>query len=322
MTEKQLPFCGLPQVRPDAVPASAAAVVLGAGSAAGGAHAGPENGPYFLRTLSKAHTWSARTPAVYDLTRRGPLLSGVVDAGDLDVGTASLPEALRTIETAVAALPPAVVPAVIGGDHTVTLPVVSALRARAGRPFTVVHFDHHLDLQTWDGAPGRPNVERAPVFNTNVMSHVVDLLGPGRLVQIGVGPYATVEADSLAAMPAYLASVGRQIPVLSAEIEDPAAVRAAVGPGADVYVSVDVDVLDSQVMSSTGYPAEVGLGLRELVRLIDLVLAGNRLIGFDVVEFGAPRDARDATTLADAGRAVLIVTHLLAWAAARTRGDA
>lgn len=317
-----MPFCGLPQVRPDTVPASATAVVLGAGSASGGAHSGPENGPFFLRTLSKAHTWSARTPAVFDITRRGPLLTGVVDAGDLDIGTSSLPEALRTIETAVSALPAAVVPAVLGGDHTITLPVVSALLARAPRPFTVVQFDHHLDLQIWDGAPSRSDAARAPIFNTNVMSHIADLLGPGRLVQIGVAPYATVEADSLAAMPDYLASVGRQIPVTSAEIEDPAAVRAAVGPGADVYVSVDVDVLDSQAMSSTGYPADVGLGLGELIRLIGLVLADNRLIGFDVVEFGAPRDARDAKTLADAGRAVLIVTHLLAWAAGRTRGDA
>lgn len=320
MTQQTTAFCGLPSARLGAIPQGTVAGVLGAGHSLGTPNAGAENGPFFLRTLSKAYTWAAATPGIYDLRRRCAPLTGAVDLGDIDFGGMALDEALSAVETAVGALPPSVVPAVIGGDHTVTSAVVTALAARREAPFNVVQFDHHLDLQIWDGAPGRAEAPRESIFHTNVMSHVSDRIGQGRLIQVGVAPYATVEMDSMHAMPGYFEAIGEQVSLLSPVLEDAAAFQSVVGRGRDVYLTVDVDVLDQSAMSSTGYPAAVGLGLRELLRLIDLTLSCNRLIGFDVVEFAAARDARDAKTLADAGRAALIFLHLLGWACLQASG--
>ncbi|GAA2740234.1 MULTISPECIES: arginase family protein [Kitasatospora] len=304
----------MPFAHPRDIPPGTAAAVLGAGHSLGTPNPGAENGPYFLRALSRAHTWSARRPSVLDLRDgAGPALAGAVDLGDLVLGDGSLEEALDAIERTVGALPDSVVPAVIGGDHTVTLPVVGALAARRERPFSVVQFDHHLDLQIWDGAPGDPAAARERIFHTNVMSHVADRIGAGRLVQVGVAPYATVEEAAADAAPGWFRSIGRQLSVLSPELDDPDAFREAVGSG-DVYITVDIDVLDRSVMASTGYPAEIGLGVRELLRLIDVVLSQGRLVGFDVAEFAADAEARDARTLADAGRASLVFLHLLSWA--------
>ncbi|MET9730307.1 arginase family protein [Streptomyces sp. NPDC006458] len=303
------------------MPPDTAAAVIGSGYSLGTAHEGAENGPFFLRTLSKAHLWGAERPGIVELRRGRVPLERAVDIGDVVFDGMTLDDAQEALSQVVAALPATAVPAVIGGDHSVTLPVVRALWKRRQRPFTVVQFDHHLDLQLWDGAPTR-DLPRERIFNTNVMSHVSDLVGPERLLQIGMAPYTTVEADSADGLDGHLKGVGRQLPLLAPELDDPDAFRALVGSGSDVYLTVDIDVLDRSVMSSTGYPAEVGLGTRDLLRLIDWVLRDNRLVGFDLVEFAAPKDARDATTLGDAGRAVLVFLHLLNRACRQSAGRA
>jgi arginase family enzyme len=306
-------FCGLPVVDPSAVPRHVVGAVLGAAYSLGSPHRGAENATLFLRTMSRHFTWAAREPEVFDLRHGTAPLRRIVDVGDLDFEGMTLDEALAATERCVRSLPDGVAPCVIGGDHTVTLAVVRALMARRHRPFLVVQFDQHLDLQVWNGAPASAGATREPVFHTNVMSHVSDCVGQGRVIQVGVSPYATVESEAADAMPAYLARVGRQIAFSAPEIDDPEAFLAVVGTGSDIYLTIDVDVLDSAEMSATGYPAVVGLSMRRLLRLIDLVARHNTLIGFDVVEFAAERGDRTATTLADAHRAAFIVLHLLSW---------
>lgn len=303
-------FCGLPFVPLREVPPTAAGVVMGAGHSLGAPHSGTENGPQFLRTLSKAHTWSAAEPAVIDLAGGRPLLSDVYDVGDIELPRDDLARALELIERAVAALPDGVAPCVIGGDHTVTLPVVRALLSRSSAPIWVVQLDNHLDLQLWGEDPDRSDGREA-IFHTNVMSHVSDLVGPGRLLQLGVNPFATAEATSIDSALAYLRRVGRQVGVTDPALTDAAALSELAGRGRDIYLTVDVDVLDWQSMSATGYPAEVGLTVTQLLRVIDIVLAGNRLLGCDIVEFSADTADRTPKTLADGGRAVTILLHLL-----------
>jgi arginase family enzyme len=143
------------------------------------------------------------------------------------------------------------------------------------------------------------------------MSHVSDLIGDGRLIQLRVAPCATVEQGSEQTALAYQARVGSQISDTGPELVDEARPAALAGAGRDVYLTIDVDVLDRAWMSATGYPADIGLTPAQLLRLIDIVLKGNTLIGCDVVEFAARRDDRDPKTLADGGRAVTILLHLL-----------
>jgi arginase family enzyme len=315
-------LCGLPRTDFNNVPVGSIGAVLGAAYSLGSPHDGAENAPFFLRTVSKKLTWAAQDPALFDLRHEINPLQGFVDLGDLDFDGMALEDALAATESAVRSLPATVAPCVIGGDHTVSLAVVKALLRRRKKPLCVVQFDHHLDLQIWDGAPAKISAEREPIFHTNVMSHVSDLIGPGNLIQVGVSPYVTVEGDAVDALPKFLRTIGRQICFSSPAIDDNDAFQSIVGGGKDIYISVDIDVIDKIEMRSTSYPAEVGLSVQQLLRLIDWAAARNKLVGFDVVEFAAARDDRSPQTIADSERALLIFLHLVSCLAAQSAAHA
>lgn len=318
-------FAGVPSavdLPPDSV---ARAAVLGAGTSLGSSYSGTENGPYLLRALSGQFTWSASQPHVLDVDAPHAPLAGVVDLGDVSAADGAAPgeaggdapdgrqlaayqDALRRT---VAGLPATVAPCVIGGDHSVTLAVVAGLRERGAAPFDVVQFDHHLDLQTWGEAPGGLDDVPEPLFNTNVMSHVAREIRPGRLTQLGIAPYTVAEAPRAETVRRYLDEVGTRHSVVSPVLHDDELFRRTVRPAERVYLTLDVDVLQATDMSSTAYPAVVGLSLTRLFRLIDLVLEGRRLIGFDLVEFGADRADRGEKTLADGARAATLFLRLL-----------
>ncbi len=214
----------------------------------------------------------------------------------------------------VSELPRGVVPAVLGGDHSLTLGAVASL-ARQHDDLLVVQFDHHLDVQIWGGD------QFDPLFNTNVMSHVASILGDGRCTQIGVGQFAAVERSQVDSVVDELRRVGTQIPLRQSISR--AEVCSGVGTARPIYITFDVDVLVSTEMSSTSYPAPAGISVRDALDLIDVVLEGNFLVGCDIVEFSAPRESRDEKTLSDGARASLIFAHLISYALHRsTEGSA
>jgi arginase family enzyme len=212
----------------------------------------------------------------------------------------------------VANLQAGAVPIAIGGDHSITLPLVSAVSALGSKPIKVVIFDHHLDFQYWSKERGAP-------FHTNVMTHVSDLLGPGQVVHLGVEPVQTVGAGLHEWYLAYLQRAGIQIPLFSSGLNSDEFVAKAVGRGQDVYLSIDVDVLGRAEMSSTAYPSDTGLSLGRTIELIRLISAENRIVGCDLVEFGAPAHDRGKATLSDAARATALLLELIIAVASQRR---
>lgn len=288
--------------------------VFGVPSSLGSPFVESRNGPYFLRHLTRRYTWSCQEPGLIDL-RSGVLpIDGAADAGDIEPGDDLAVLAAR-IETAVAGLPEGTSPIAVGGDHSITLPFVRAVQARSSRPITVVCFDHHLDHQYWSRSLD-------PLFNTNVMTHVSETIGAGRLIQIGVEPVQTAPASLVEWYAERLAMFGHQFPLLTPQIDDDASVLNAVGRNEDVYVSVDVDVLPRHQMRATAYPAEIGLPLERVVALIRLIAAHNRIVGADLVEFAADRANRDPEILADAARASILLYELLSASSGRDRAIA
>ncbi len=160
-------------------------------------------------------------------------------------------------------------PAAIGGEHTVTWGVLSGL-VRAGIRPAVVQLDAHADM--------REEYEGSPWSHACVMRRVIEEL---KLPTLGAGirSLSIEEAD-------FIRERGR--PTLWAhEIHaDPAradAAAAALGP--EVYLTLDIDVLDPSVAPGTGTPEPGGLGWYAALRLIERLLRGKRLVGFDLVEF-------------------------------------
>lgn len=197
-------------------------------------------------------------------------------------------------------------PFLVGGDHSITLPVLRAAAAALG-PLAVVHVDAHLDtsgpeawMDAWHhGTPMRHALEEG-------------LVAPGQLHQVGIrGPRANAHDAALSA--AHRASLhgmdevaDRGVSAIAAEI------RGAVGD-LPVYVSFDVDAIDPAFAPGTGTPVPGGLSAREALRLVR-ALAGVRLVGMDVVEVCPPLDHADLTShlaahLLFEGLAVAAVLH-------------
>jgi agmatinase len=214
----------------------------------------------------------------------------VVDAGDIAVNPFSIDEAVHDIESGARVLMErAKRPVVIGGDHTIALPMLRAVAAAHG-PVSVVHFDAHLD--TWDTYFGAPVTHGTPFRRAAEEG----LLDPEGCLHVGVrGPlYARSDLTDDA-------SLGFQI-IAAAEVDD-LGVRGIIELMHDrtgdrpVYVSVDIDVLDPAFAPGTGTPESGGLLSRELLAVLR-GFAGVNVVGADVVEVAPAYDHAQITGIA------------------------
>jgi agmatinase len=216
----------------------------------------------------------------------------VADAGDLGVNPFNLAEAIAGVEHGARGLLERV-PRVLtlGGDHTIALPLLRAVKALHG-PVAVVHFDAHLD--TWDTYFGAAYTHGTPFRR----AFEEGLLDPEGCLHVGIrGPL--YDAEDLVRD----AAVGfRVVPATEVEhlgtggiIE---AIAARVGDR-PVYVSVDIDVLDPAFAPGTGTPEAGGLTSRELLAVLRSFARVN-LVGADIVEVAPAYDHAQITGIAAA----------------------
>lgn len=180
---------------------------------------------------------------------------------------------LARIERAVsAALRHGAIPVVLGGEHTVTLGALQALR-RAGVVFGILQIDAHADL--------RESYEGSRYSHACVMRRAVELGIP--LMQIGVRALCLEE---------HAFRCAARIPHLdAAELAARDVPRTVLPKGFPqaVYVTFDVDGLDPSIMPATGTPVPGGLTWYQAQAVLQRALAGRQLIGFDVVELAPLR---------------------------------
>lgn len=288
-------------------------IVWSVESGLGATHKGCENASFFMRRISQRYVWQAKNPTVVDLRQRNIDFNDFADAGSI-YPDATLEALTVEIERFIEALPVEAVPITIGGDHSISLPVVRVLKRKMQGPLTVVSFDHHMDIQHWG-----ENLDE--LYHTNVMSHISQVIGDGNLMHIGINPYQTVDEAILPKFLNDLERIGRQIPIFSKEIENDEAVSAKVGEGRDIYITIDVDVLEKSVIQSTGYPSSFGLSLDRLCGMIAALAKRNRIVGCDIVEFSAEREDRSKQTLADGERVVHLLLELMSCVAQQPLRD-
>jgi agmatinase len=223
----------------------------------------------------------------------------VADAGDL-VGTPfDVPAAIEQIERGANELfERASHLLTIGGDHTVSLPLLRAVRRRFG-PVALVHFDAHLD--TWDTYFGAPYTHGTPFRR----AFEEELLVEDASIHVGIRSSTYAKSDY-----ADDESFGFRV-VRAAELDTIGVegvverIRARVG-GASVYVSIDVDVLDPAFAPATGTPEAGGLSSRELLS----ILTGMRdlnIVSADVVEVSPAYDHAEITSIAAAHLAYTLI---------------
>lgn len=218
---------------------------------------------------------------------RDPTRLDIADIGDFRIAHGDILGSLAKIEAQAGPLKHLVA---VGGDHTVTLPLLRALAKRRG-PLGLVHFDAHVD--TWPDSFGLVWGHGSPFF------HAIEegLIDPQRTVQIGIRSPMQKEVHDW--------TVGKGVTIIFAEDvheSGPAAaaerIRNVIG-GAAAYLTFDIDALDPAFAPGTGTPEIGGLATWQ-ARAILRRLAGLDFVGMDVVEVSPPYDVSEITALAAA----------------------
>jgi guanidinobutyrase len=216
----------------------------------------------------------------------------VADIGDLAINTFSLSESIRIIaDSYTAILEHDVIPMAMGGDHSITLPILRAIADKHG-PVALVHVDAHADVN--DEMFGERETH-GTVFRRAYEEGLID---PEKTYQIGLrgtgygsGDFSEAQGWGFQQFPAHdlwhrsLAGMGAEI-------------RRDIGDR-PTYVTYDIDSLDPAFAPGTGTPEVGGLTTPQALELIRS-LKGVRIVGCDLVEVSPPYDASGNTALTGA----------------------
>jgi len=211
----------------------------------------------------------------------------VADIGDFHIAHGDIQGTLVKIEAQAAPLDHLVA---LGGDHTVTLPLLRALASRRGA-LGLVHFDGHVD--TWPESFGLVWGHGSPFY------HAIEegLVDPRRMIQVGIRSPLHREIFDW--------TIAKGVTIVTAEdVHDSGPqvvaerIRSVLADGLS-YLSFDIDALDPAFAPGTGTPEVGGLATWQ-VRAILRRLTGLRFAGMDVVEVSPPYDVAEITALAAA----------------------
>jgi agmatinase len=154
----------------------------------------------------------------------------------------------------------------LGGEHSITPPLVAAAAARHPG-MSVLQVDAHADLR--DCYMGTPYNHACAIRRT---------LEYARVTQVGIRSLSTEEAQALPSLNTtifYDATMRR----------DPAWIDRVVATLSDtVYITIDVDGLDPAIMPATGTPEPGGLSWYEMLALLRATISRKTVVGCDVVE--------------------------------------
>lgn len=213
---------------------------------------------------------------------------GAVDGGNVPAPLRS-PSAMRElVEAEITRIVAAgAAPFVVGGDHSVMLPVLRAVAKHHG-PVAVVHVDAHTDTATASEFLGGDEYHHGTPLRHALTE---GLIAKGQLHQIGIRMGHNAELTQEHSVNIYgidaISDAG-----LGGILER---VRAAVGRQ-PTYLTFDIDAVDPAFAPGTGTPAPGGLTSREALRIVRS-LSGIRLVGMDVVEVLPALDHADLTSL-------------------------
>lgn len=158
----------------------------------------------------------------------------------------------------------------IGGEHLVTLPEIKAI-SKFYDNLAIVHFDAHTDL--------REEYLGEPLSHSAVIRHSADIVGFENLKQIGIRSGMKEEFELM-----------KKHNTLIHEYSE-----LDVFKDKNIFVTVDLDVLDTSIMPGTGTPEVGGLNFNELVGWFKYLSKFN-IVGADVVELAPDYDASGAST--------------------------
>ncbi|MEZ4514294.1 MAG: agmatinase [Chloroflexota bacterium] len=210
----------------------------------------------------------------------------VGDYGDIAVDPTNINTTVDQIVAEVSAIIAADTQVIsLGGDHSITYPLLKAHAAKYG-PLAVVHFDSHTDTYRFD------HVQHATPFYFGLAEGLID---KEAYIQVGIrGPVEEPnEIEDAEAQGARVLTIEQCF-----DMEVPAiieAIHAHVG-NRPVYVSLDIDAIDPAYAPGTGTPEVGGFTSYQMLQLVR-GLRGLNTVGFDLVEVSPAYDHGDVTSI-------------------------
>ena len=253
---------------------------------------GARFGPRAIREAS--HMLCDATHPLFDVSPLGSL----VDAGDLPLPNTSLDAMRAALMPQAARLIRAHHMCWLGGDHSITLPLLRAYTVWLGRPLAVIHFDAHCD--TWQDHFGEPSGHGTWVYEA-IREGLVE---PTCFTQIGIRSSGTRDARE------YVRDQGGQIFTARGlrGLESPQQLAGVLGAirerlaehgNPPVYLSLDIDCLDPAFAPGTGTPEPGGMTSNQVLTILE-ELHALPFVGMDCVEVSPPYDHAELTSQAAA----------------------
>jgi agmatinase len=230
---------------------------------------GPAEAPPLIRAALHSDHWNRWTEGGVDLSMWGIL----TDAGDLPLSAGA--QVREQIETGIAELLAAHArPIALGGDHSVTYPILRAIN-RKYPSLTILHIDAHPDLYH--------EFEDDRYSHACPFARIMEEELAQRLIQIGI---RTMNAHQRS-----------QADRFGVEVIDMQAWQAGTRPrlSGQIYISVDLDGLDPAFAPGVSHREPGGLSVRDVLSLIQS--PGGTLIGADVVEYNPREDLGGMTAV-------------------------
>lgn len=168
------------------------------------------------------------------------------------------------------------IPAMIGGEHLVTLGAVQAV-AEKYNDLHIIHFDAHADL--------RDDYLGEKLSHATVLHRVWDIVGDNKIFQFGIRSGERAEFE--------FAKNHTYMNKFDMKTLDEVIAKLKNKP---VYITIDLDVLDSSVFPGTGTPEAGGITFKELINAIMLFQNLENIVAFDINELSPMLDASGAST--------------------------
>lgn len=228
---------------------------------------GAAGAPQAIRTALHSSAGNYWTESGVDLGAEGIFH----DAGDLRF----IEEAFATIEEGVGELVDrGLRPICLGGDHSVTLPIMRAMGKRVPE-VTIIHFDAHPDL--YDELEGNRMSHACP------FARIMEERRAKRLIQIGIRTLNGHQREQAAKFGVEIIPM-RDLPALER--------MKVAGP---VYISFDMDVLDPAFAPGISHREPGGMSVREALAHVNAITG--KIVGADLVEFNPAQDISNLTAI-------------------------